>query len=89
MKKSMKTMILTGLLATFSLAVVAQTTAFQGEELLPPNANPGECYARVFVPPTYRTVTKRMLTSAATTREVEIPAKYETVRRKVMKTERT
>ncbi len=32
-----------------------------GGELLPANAQPGECYARVFVPPTYKTVTQTVL----------------------------
>jgi len=44
----------------FTGQVQAQQT-MTGEELLPPNAKPGECYARVFVPPTYRTVTETVL----------------------------
>ncbi len=84
MRKTMKTMILTGLLATFSLAAVAQTTAFQGEELLPPNANPGECYARVFVAPTYRIVSEEMLKKEASERMAITPARYEWAQESVM-----
>ena len=36
-----------------------------GKELLPPNAKPGECYARVFVPPQYESVEKKVLKSDA------------------------
>jgi hypothetical protein len=32
-----------------------------GAEMLPPQAQPGECYARVFVPPTYNTATEQVL----------------------------
>jgi hypothetical protein len=35
-------------------------SSYQGTELFPPNAKPGECYARVFVPPVYRTETVTM-----------------------------
>ncbi len=48
-------------------------------ELLPPNAKPGECYARVFVPPRYQTVTQRVLSRQASERVETIPAKYEEV----------
>ena len=51
---------------------------------LPPNAKPGECYAKVFVPPTFKTVTERIkVRDASETIEV-IPAKYEWVEEKVL-----
>lgn len=52
--------------------------------LLPPNAKPGECYARVYVPPTYKTVTEQRLKRAASERLEVIPAKYEWVEEKVL-----
>ena len=45
--------------------------------LLPPDAKAGECYARVYVPPTYKTVTEERLKRAASERLEVIPAKYE------------
>ncbi|HPG25441.1 MAG TPA: peptidoglycan-binding domain-containing protein [Myxococcota bacterium] len=54
-----------------------------GGDLLPP-ASPGECYARVFVPPAYETTTEQVLKSGATERiEIE-PARYETVEEQVL-----
>ena len=37
-------------------------------ELLPPNAKPGECYARVFIPPKFKAETQRVLKREATSR---------------------
>nr|VFK55363.1 MAG: Putative peptidoglycan binding domain-containing protein [Candidatus Kentron sp. TC] len=54
-----------------------QPRAKVGEELLPPNAKPGECYARVWVEPTYVTRTKEVLVKEAGERIDVIPAKYE------------
>lgn len=45
----------------------------------PPNAKPGECYARVEVPGKSATRTKQVLVSPATTKVETIPAKYKTV----------
>jgi Putative peptidoglycan binding domain len=47
--------------------------------MFPPKAKPGECYARVFVPPTYNTVTEQVLKRDASERLETIPAKYEWV----------
>ena len=52
--------------------------------LLPPKAKPGECYARVFVPPTYRTVTEQRLKRGASEKVEVIPAKYEWVEEQVL-----
>jgi hypothetical protein len=52
--------------------------------LLPPQAKPGECYARVLVPPTYRTVTKEVVQRGSSERLEIIPAKYEWVRERVL-----
>lgn len=53
-------------------------------ELLPTNAKSGECYARVFVPPRYQTVTQRVLSRQASERVETIPAKYQEVEEKVL-----
>jgi len=44
---------------------------------LPPNAKPGECYARVLMPARYQTVSERVVVEAASERIEIIPAKYE------------
>lgn len=64
---------------------MAKAPAPAGEGmLLPPNAKPGECYARVFIPPTYRTITETMLKRGASERVEVIPAKYEWVEEQVL-----
>jgi hypothetical protein len=55
-----------------------------GASLLPPDAQPGECYARVFVPPTYRTVTEEVLSRGASERLEVIPANYEWVEEEIL-----
>lgn len=43
---------------------------------LPPAANPGECYARVFIPPTFETKTETLESRQASERVEIIPAQY-------------
>jgi hypothetical protein len=52
--------------------------------LLYPNAKPGECYARVYVPPTYETTTEQQLKQAASEKLEIIPAQYEWVEQKIL-----
>ena len=52
-------------------------------QLLPP-AKPGECYARVFVAPTYRTVTEKVLVKGPGEKIKVIPAKYKWVEERVL-----
>ncbi len=54
-------------------------------ELFPPKARAGECYARVFVPSTYKTITETKLKKAGGNRIKIVPARYETVTEKVLK----
>ena len=62
-----------------------QSSDFSSETaLLPAGANPGECYARVFIPPTYRTDTEQVLAKEAAERIEVIPANYEWVEEKVL-----
>jgi len=51
---------------------------------LPPNAKAGECYAKVFVPPTYRTVTEQVLIRDAYEKLEIIPAQYEWVEDRIL-----
>ncbi len=67
-------------LATTATAATPTST----NDMLPPNAKPGECYARVLVPTTYRTETKEMLKSEAGYRIVVTEPEYEWVEERVL-----
>ena len=54
------------------------------EPLLPVKAKAGECYARVFVPPSYQTKTERLLKAEASERVEVIPAKYGMAEQRVL-----
>ena len=51
---------------------------------LPPGAAPGDCYARVYVPPTYGTTTEQVLRREAFEEVNVIPAQYEWVEERVL-----
>jgi len=81
--------MIAAMIAPAAAQEAAQTTpagaeAFVGSDLLPPGASPGECYTRVFVPPTYRYETEEVLKSEAGERLEIIPAQYEWVEEQVM-----
>ena len=44
--------------------------------LYPPNARPGECYAKVYIPPKYATKTEKILVDAGGAKLKVIPPKY-------------
>ncbi len=71
-------------LVVFGFAVSAHAAAMNGMELLPPNAKPGECYAKVFVPPSYKEETEQVLVKEAYEKIEIIPAQYEWVEEKVL-----
>lgn len=52
-------------------------------DLLPPNAAPGECYARVWVEAEYTTRPEQVLISEASSKINVVPAQYETVEQTV------
>ena len=52
--------------------------------LLPPAGKPGECYARVFVPPKFTTSEERVLKRAASERIEIVPAQYGTAEERVL-----
>jgi len=53
--------------------------AVSAGDLLPPNAAPGECYARVWVDAQYTTRTEQVLSVEESSKITVIPAEYETV----------
>ena len=61
-----------------SAGVSAPIAVAGGGEMLPPNARPGECWARAWKAPTYKTVTERVLTKQASERLEVTPAEYGT-----------
>ncbi len=66
--------------------VVKEVTVTEPSEgsLYPPNAKPGECYARVLVPEKYETTREKVLVKEAGERIEVVPAKYRWVNKKVL-----
>ncbi len=60
------------------------TVSYGGGELFPPNAKPGECYARVLLPEQYRTWEEEVLVREAAERIEIDPARYEDVTERVL-----
>lgn len=67
----------------FAFAITAQA---QGDDV-PPNAEPGKCYAKCVIPDQYKTVTEQVLVKEASTRRSVVPAAYETVTERVLSQE--
>ena len=63
---------------------IAGANTGQPGDLLPPNAAPGECYARVWVDAEYRVVTEEVLASEESTKISVVPAEYQTVTERVL-----
>jgi len=86
----MKKMTMGVLVVVLSLViagpVMAQGVAkvVAGQEMLPPNAKAGECYARVYVPPTSKTTQEKMLKKEASEKVEIIPAKYDWAEERVL-----
>lgn len=53
-------------------------------ELFPPNAKPGHCYARMLIPAKYKTTQETVLVSEASETIKVIPAQFQTVTEKVL-----
>lgn len=65
----------------------APAPASSGNQLLPPNAKPGHCYARVVIPETYKTEMQRVMVSQEDSKITTTPASYETVQEQVLVSE--
>ncbi|HEX4872723.1 MAG TPA: peptidoglycan-binding domain-containing protein [Nevskiaceae bacterium] len=66
-------------LAAAAPALWAQPGTPAADPALPVNARPGECYARVYIAPQFRTVSETVLKTAASERIEIIPEQYEWV----------
>ncbi|MEZ5660767.1 MAG: peptidoglycan-binding domain-containing protein [Burkholderiaceae bacterium] len=70
--------------AAADAAADGRAPASEGDDLMPPDAKPGECYAKVFIEPTYRSVTENLIVREATTRLDTVPARFEQVTERVL-----
>jgi regulator of extracellular matrix RemA (YlzA/DUF370 family) len=69
---------------TAQAAPTAAPAPAASNDLVPPNAKPGECYARVLVPATYKTVQEKVVRSEAGEKVSVVPATYKTASKKVL-----
>ena len=67
-----------------SASAAAPAMSAASGDLYPPNARPGECYARMLIPGESRTVTEKVLKKEASERVEIIPATYKTVTKRVL-----
>jgi len=67
------------------VAMLLPLATITAEELplTPPNAVPGECYARVLTPAKYEIIEDKVIVKEATEEITIIPAQYETIERKI------
>lgn len=73
-----------GFAAMLSMTAQAEQIATITNDMVPPNARPGECYARALSPPAYKDSTETLLKRAAGERIEIIPAQYGWVEEKVL-----
>ncbi len=64
--------------------VVKEVIVPKTGSLYPPNAKPGECFARVLIPAKYKIETERVLSKEAGEKVTVIPAKYKMVTKKIL-----
>lgn len=62
----------------------SQDTVKDGVSLYPPDAKPGECYAKVLVPAKYDVVTEKVLKREASDKISVIPARFEWVEERIL-----
>ena len=62
----------------------SQDTVKDGVSLYPPDAKPGECYAKVLVPAKYDVVSEKVLKREASDKITVVPAKFEWVEERIL-----
>ena len=70
--------------STQTAAAPAAAPVSASGDLYPPNARPGECYARMLIPGESRTITEKVLKKEASERVEIVPATYKTVTKRVL-----
>lgn len=71
-------------LANQESALKAKELGLNETDLLPPDAQSGECYARVWVEPKFKTVSETLLVKEESEKVHTTPAQYETVTEQVL-----
>lgn len=66
-------------LFVFALAVLSLVANAQSPNDMPPNPQPGKCYAKCLIPEQYETVTQQILLKEASSKFEVVPAVYENV----------
>ena len=85
MKKNLRTILFALAFIFAATPAAAQTSALAVNDAdLPPNAQPGECYARVLIPERYDTKRERVMIREASSRIETVPPVYTTVEERVM-----
>ena len=79
-------LIIALVVGSFILPTSSQQTnnSSASDALYPPNAKPGECYARVKVPEKYETYTEEVVKQQASEKIEVLPPKFEWVEEKVL-----
>lgn len=67
-----------------ALATTTPVLAQTSNADLPPNAKPGECYARIAIPAQFRTITENVIKRAASEKVDIVPAKYAQVDEQIL-----
>jgi hypothetical protein len=70
--------------AAVSMAVAAGQGFAEDLSLLPPDAKPGECYTRIYVPPQYETKTEEIVVADGTEHVEVVAAEYKWVEKQVL-----
>ncbi len=83
MQKDEQNAALQSQISSLQSSQTAAVPASMGDADLPP-AKPGECYARVLIPATYKTTTETVVASEASERVEVVPAQYGTVEERVL-----
>jgi len=77
-------------LAMFATGVAESQSSNQNDlSLYPPNAQPGECYAKVLMPAKYDLVSEKVIKREASEEVTVVPAKYEWVEERIQVREAT
>jgi len=77
-------------LAMFATGVAESQSSNQNDlSLYPPNAQPGECYAKVLLPAKYDLVSEKVIKREASEEVTVVPAKYEWVEERIQVREAT
>lgn len=63
---------------------MAAPMSYGGDDLLPPNPQPGHCYARLLVPATYSTEYRQVLKSQGVEKVVVKPPRFQSVQKTVL-----